>query len=67
MIAAKGYAAPQANEKLAPWAFERREVGAHDVQIEILYCGVCHSATPVSPMSNFRKKVCPPCNLFPVN
>jgi uncharacterized zinc-type alcohol dehydrogenase-like protein len=26
-----------------PFNFERREVGAQDVQIEILYCGVCHS------------------------
>ncbi|HEY0297672.1 MAG TPA: NAD(P)-dependent alcohol dehydrogenase, partial [Arachidicoccus sp.] len=43
MIAAKGYAAPDANEKLALWDFERRNVGPHDVQIEILYCGVCHS------------------------
>lgn len=43
MIAVKGYAAQSANETLAPWNFERREVGAHDVQIEILYCGVCHS------------------------
>ncbi len=43
MIQAKGYAAQNANDTLAPWNFERREVGPHDVQIEILYCGVCHS------------------------
>lgn len=43
MIATKGYAAQSAHETLAPWTFERRAVGAHDVQIEILYCGVCHS------------------------
>lgn len=43
MIAAKGYAAQSPETDLAPWNFERREVGAHDVQIEILYCGVCHS------------------------
>lgn len=43
MIAAKGYAAQAANEKLSPWEFERRELGNHDVQIQILYCGVCHS------------------------
>lgn len=43
MIATKGYAAQKTNEKLAPWNFERREVGSHDVQIEILYCGVCHT------------------------
>ncbi|UYZ57632.1 NAD(P)-dependent alcohol dehydrogenase [Hymenobacter latericus] len=39
----KAYAAPAANIPLAPFDFERREVGPHDVQIEILYCGVCHS------------------------
>jgi len=43
MIQAKGYAAQTAETDLAPWNFERREVGAHDIQIEILYCGVCHS------------------------
>jgi len=43
MIATKGYAAQGAAEKLGPFSFERREVGPHDVQFEILYCGVCHS------------------------
>lgn len=43
MIQSKGYAAQNETTDLAPWNFERREVGAHDVLIEILYCGVCHS------------------------
>lgn len=43
MIKAKGYAAQRANEKLAPWNFERRDIGEYDVQVQILYCGVCHS------------------------
>lgn len=43
MIQAKGYAAQSAETDLAPWNFERRDVGPHDVQLEILYCGVCHS------------------------
>jgi len=43
MIQSKGYAAQSPTTDLAPWNFERREVGAHDVQIEISYCGVCHS------------------------
>jgi uncharacterized zinc-type alcohol dehydrogenase-like protein len=43
MIATKGYAAQSAESDLAPWEFERREVGPHDVQFEILFCGVCHS------------------------
>ncbi|GAB2541718.1 NAD(P)-dependent alcohol dehydrogenase [Rufibacter soli] len=43
MIATKGYAAFDPNSPLAPFNFERREVGPHDVMIEILFCGVCHS------------------------
>ncbi len=43
MTAAKSYAAQSAIAPLSPFNFERREVGAHDVQFEILYCGVCHS------------------------
>lgn len=43
MIKAKGYAVHDPKSELGPWNFERREVGAHDVQFDILYCGVCHS------------------------
>jgi uncharacterized zinc-type alcohol dehydrogenase-like protein len=43
MIQSKGYAAQAPETDLAAWNFERREVGAHDVQLEILFCGVCHS------------------------
>lgn len=43
MIATKAYAAEKVASPLTPFNFERREVGPHDVQIEILYCGVCHS------------------------
>lgn len=43
MTEAKGYAAQSATTPLAPWSFERREPGPHDVQFDILYCGVCHS------------------------
>ena len=43
MINAKGYAAQNAQSPLAPFKFERRIPGAHDVHFEILYCGVCHS------------------------
>ncbi|SFE41173.1 uncharacterized zinc-type alcohol dehydrogenase-like protein [Chitinophaga sp. CF118] len=43
MIATKGYAAPVAKAPLAPFNFERREPGPHDVQFDILFCGVCHS------------------------
>jgi alcohol dehydrogenase (NADP+) len=37
------YAAQSATMPLAPFDFQRRDVGNHDVQIEIQYCGVCHS------------------------
>jgi len=43
MSKAKAYAAFDPSSPLGPWDFERREVGEHDVQIEIKYCGVCHS------------------------
>jgi len=43
MIKTHGYAALTAKDALAPFQFERREPGADDVQIDILYCGVCHS------------------------
>lgn len=38
-----GYAARSSSSPLEPFAFERRDVGAHDVGISILFCGVCHS------------------------
>lgn len=43
MIKAIGYAAQNATSPLKPFEFDRKEPGAQDVQIEILYCGVCHS------------------------
>lgn len=43
MIATQGYAAQNAKAPLSPFNFERREVGVHDVKIEIQFCGVCHS------------------------
>ena len=43
MIKTKGYAAPSAKTKLAPFSFERREPKDHDVVIDIKFCGICHS------------------------
>jgi alcohol dehydrogenase (NADP+) len=37
------YAVQSATDALAPFSFQRRDVQPHDVQIDILYCGVCHS------------------------
>ena len=42
-LPAKGYAAMAVSENLVPFSFERRNPGPHDVQIEIAFCGVCHS------------------------
>ncbi|MBS1628333.1 MAG: NAD(P)-dependent alcohol dehydrogenase [Bacteroidetes bacterium] len=42
-MATKSFAAYNATTPLAPYNFERRNVGEYDVHIEILYCGVCHS------------------------
>ncbi|EPX61426.1 Alcohol dehydrogenase [Cystobacter fuscus DSM 2262] len=43
MPTVQAYAAPSAKAPLAPFSFERREPGPHDVLIDILFCGVCHS------------------------
>ena len=37
------YAVASATSPVAPFTIERREPGPHDVLIDILYCGVCHS------------------------
>jgi alcohol dehydrogenase (NADP+) len=43
MLPTSGYAAKGPSAKLEPFTFERREPGPHDVLIDILYCGICHS------------------------
>lgn len=43
MSKAHAYAAQTADQPLAPFVFERRAPGPDDVQIDIAYCGVCHS------------------------
>jgi len=43
MTLVKAYAAQAADKPLAPYSFERREPEPDDVEIKILYCGVCHS------------------------
>jgi len=43
MAKVKAYAATAPTELLAPHEIERREVGPHDVLIEIAYGGICHS------------------------
>jgi alcohol dehydrogenase (NADP+) len=43
MLRTPAYAAADPRSPLAPFTIERRDPGAHDVLIDILYCGVCHS------------------------
>jgi alcohol dehydrogenase (NADP+) len=42
-LASLGYAAQTAQAPLTPFNFARRAPGPYDVQIDILFCGVCHS------------------------
>lgn len=43
MTITNAYAAISATSPLSLYPIERRDTGIHDVQIEILYCGICHS------------------------
>jgi len=54
------FGAHEAGQPLVPVTIERRDVGPHDVRLDILYCGICHSdmnfvdgsfgPLPVSPL-----------------
>jgi alcohol dehydrogenase (NADP+) len=48
MYNAKAFAALTQTSPLAPFNFQRRDPGAHDVQIQILYCGICHTDVHIS-------------------
>jgi uncharacterized zinc-type alcohol dehydrogenase-like protein len=43
MFKAKAYSAASATSPLASTTIPRRDPAEHDVQIEILFCGICHS------------------------
>ena len=43
MYKTKAYSAASATAPLAPTQISRRDPSAHDVQLEILFCGICHS------------------------
>lgn len=43
MLTVNAYAATSATEPLTPTTVERRDVGPHDVLIEIRFAGICHS------------------------
>ncbi len=39
----KGYAAHSSDTPLVPFTFNRRDLREDDVEIDILYCGICHT------------------------
>ncbi|HEY4127128.1 MAG TPA: NAD(P)-dependent alcohol dehydrogenase [Gammaproteobacteria bacterium] len=39
----RAYAASSATAPVGPFSFERRDLRADDVSIDILYCGICHT------------------------
>ena len=39
----RAYAAMASKAKLVPFEFDRRDVGPHDVALDISYAGICHS------------------------
>ncbi|HMM80862.1 MAG TPA: NAD(P)-dependent alcohol dehydrogenase [Pyrinomonadaceae bacterium] len=43
MIETNGYAVHEAGTDFKSFNFERRDVGPHDILIDILYAGICHS------------------------
>ena len=43
MIQTKGFAVKDENAVFEPFVFERRDVGANDILIDIQYAGICHS------------------------
>ncbi len=43
MMPTRGFSTKGPASILEPFNFQRRELGEHDVLIEILYCGICHS------------------------
>ena len=40
---AKAYATQSQTSPIEPFSIQRRDPGARDVQIQILYCGICHT------------------------
>ena len=39
----RSYAVMEAKKPLVPFEFDRRDLGAHDVALDIAYAGICHS------------------------
>ena len=39
----RGLAAQKSGDNLSPFEFQRRELGDHDVALDISFAGICHS------------------------
>jgi alcohol dehydrogenase (NADP+) len=59
MLSTMAYAARNALSNLKPHFIDRREVGAFDIKIDVLFCGVCHS--DVHQKKNEWKNTIYPC------
>jgi uncharacterized zinc-type alcohol dehydrogenase-like protein len=49
MVKALGYATKHSFSRLKLLEFEREEAGTHDVEIEVLFCGVGRRKSQASP------------------
>ena len=63
MVPTKGYAAHAADEPLKPFSFERRDPQPRDVQLQILFCGVCHSDLHIA-RNEWRGTIYPWCRVM---
>lgn len=43
MTIIKSYAAQKAGDELALWEYDAGELGAEEVEVQVDYCGICHS------------------------
>jgi len=59
MIKVAGYGAKHPFSRLRPFEFERQEAGPNEVEIEVQYCGVCHS--DIHQMKNEWSNTVYPC------
>ena len=61
MTTVAAYAAPAAKAPLERTTIERREVGAHDVLIDIKFAGICHSDIHTRPARAGARRSSPWC------
>ena len=43
MTIIKSYAARKAGDELSLWEYDAGELKAEDVEVQVEYCGICHS------------------------